>query len=85
MHSSEHMVREAKIKISHLLFFSTASALREEVNAVSPALYLPVLEPEDRKIRLLNNRREKKFSFSFVHDVKIPTTCIYLTVQPDPL
>lgn len=51
------MVREAKIKISHLKV-STASALREEVNVVSPALYLSVLEPEDRKIRLLHNRRE---------------------------
>lgn len=57
MHSSEYMVREAKIKISHLRV-STASAVREEVNVVSPALYLPVLEPEDRKIRLLHNRRE---------------------------
>lgn len=67
MHSSEYPAREAKIRISHLRS-STASALREEVNVVSPALYLPVLEPEDRKIRLLNNRRglkkKKKFSFS---------------------
>lgn len=57
VHSSEHAVREAKIKIAHLRV-SAASALREEVNVVSPALYLPVLEPEDRKIRLLHNRRE---------------------------
>lgn len=54
---------------------------------VSPALYMPVLEPEDRKIRLQNNRRdkgEKKVFLSLVYDVKIPT-CIYLTVQLDPL
>lgn len=68
VHSSEDAVREAKIKIAHL-HVSAASALREEVNVVSPALYLPVLEPEDRKIRLLHNRREfektkkKKASF----------------------
>lgn len=59
MHSSEHMVCEAEIKISHLRV-STASALRQEVNVVSPALYLSVLEPEDRKIRLLHNSRVKK-------------------------
>lgn len=67
MHSSEYMVREAKIKISHLRV-STASALREEVNVMSPALYLSVLEPEDSKIRLLHNKervkkKEKKKSF----------------------
>lgn len=57
--------RRLKSGTSHLRF-STASALTEEVNVVSPALYMPVLEPEDRKIRLQNNRRDKgkkKFFF----------------------
>lgn len=80
------MKRRLKSGTSHLRF-STASALTEEVNVVSPALYMPVLEPEDRKIRLQNNRGdkgEKKVFLSLVYDVKIPT-CIYLTVQLDPL
>lgn len=86
-HSSESSVREAKIKIPHFRV-STASALREGVNAVSPPLCLPVLEPEASKIRLLNNRRKSKhekvfFFFSQMHDVTVPTG-MYLTVQPDP-
>lgn len=89
MHSSEYMVREAKIKISHLRV-STASALREEVNVMSPALYLSVVEPEDSKIRLLHNKERVKkkrkesflLFFSLIQDVKIPT-CIYSTVELD--
>lgn len=56
-HSSESLVREVKIKISHFRV-STASALREGVNVVSPLLCLPVLEPEASKIRLPSNRRK---------------------------
>lgn len=86
-HSWESLAREAKIKISHFRV-TTASALREGVNVVSPALCLHVLEPQASKIRLLNNRLKEKhekvfFFFSEMRDVTVPTW-IYLTVQPDP-